>query len=346
MFDVSRLRILVEVSRQGTMSAAANSLGYTPSAVSQQVAALEREAGTPLVTRGPRGARLTEPGRVLVWHAERVLAELDAADAPLSAIADGGGGRLRFCSFVTANALLMPLAVAAFRERHPRVQLVLFDVDRDDALSLLRRHELDIALIYEFDVVPLPTLPDLQLTWLLDDPLHIAVPPGHRLATRQTVDLTELREETWIQGVHRGSTIDVLPRACRAAGFEPRIAFRTDDQVTVHGLVAAGVGIALMPLIAVPTTRSDLVVRALSSASLTRRIYAAVPADQHRLPSADAMVEYLRATAGRTMARARSRLQAGPAPVEAGSAGPEPATPMRAGAEPVEPVTAGMEPSR
>jgi DNA-binding transcriptional LysR family regulator len=168
--------------------------------------------------------------------------------------------------------------------------------------------------VYEFEVVPFAPLTGVDLLPLIEDPLHVALGPGSPLAARERLDLAELSGEVWIQGVRRGSTIDVLPRACRAAGFEPRIAFRTDDQVTVQGLVAAGIGIALVPSIALPTARADLVIRPLHTPSLTRRVYAAMPSGPYRLPAAQALVTHLRAVAAGIPARARERLARDPAP--------------------------------
>jgi DNA-binding transcriptional LysR family regulator len=299
MLNVPRLQVLCEIARHGSLAGAAAALAYTPSAVSQQVASLEREAGTTLVERLPRGARLTEAGRVLVDHAERVLAELRAAEASLASIAAGGGGRLRVGAFTTANAILVPLAVAALRARHPAVTLGLLEADLDEAFALLAARELDLAVVYEVPVVKVQPPDDVELVWLLDDPLHVAMAPSHPLAGRRRLRLADLAEHDWVQGVHRGSTIDVLPRACRSAGFEPRIAFRTDDQMTVQGLVAAGVGVSLAPTLILPSMRPDLVVRPIDEPALTRRVLAAVPRGMYRLPAAAAMLQLLAEAAGR-----------------------------------------------
>lgn len=304
MLDVGRLRVLREVARQGSLTRAAAVLSYTPSAVSQQIATLEREAGAVLVERLPRGVRLTEAGRALVGHADAILAELAAAETSLAAIARGGGGRLRIGSFTTANATLLPPAVAAFRRDHPDVELALREADADEALARLGARELDLALVYAFPVVPVAVPASVELVELLDDPLHVVLPQGHPAAARPRVRLRDLREEAWIQGVHHGSTIDVLPRACRQAGFEPRITFRTDDQVTVQGLVAAGLGVALASWLILPVTRGDLVVRPLDEPALTRRVHAALPGGPYRLPAAEAMVAAFRATAARLGAAA------------------------------------------
>lgn len=297
MLDLTRLRVLHEVTRHGSLTRAAAALSYSTSAVSQQITALEREAGARLLERHARGVRLTEAGRALVRHGERILTELRAAESTLAAICDGEGGRLRFGSFTTANATLMPLAVRAFQQCHPAVEVDLVEADRDEAMAALLAHELDLALVYEFPVVPLEVPASIEVAPLLVDPLHVALPPDHRLAHRERLRLTDLADDPWIQGIHHGSTMDVLPRASREAGFEPRIAFRTDDQMTVRGLVAAGVGVALAPSLTLSATPSGLVVRPLNEPSLTRTVMTATPAGQYRLPAASAMVERLREVA-------------------------------------------------
>lgn len=314
MLDVVRLRVLDEVSRHSSITRAAEALAYTPSAVSQQISSLEREAGTRLLERHARGVRLTEAGRVLVRHAAVILAELRAAEMSLAAISAGGGGRLRFGSFTTANASLMPQAVRAFQREQPAVEVELTEIDRDEALAAMAAYKLDLALVYEFPVVPLDPPPGIELVPLLVDALHVALPPGHRLAGRRRLRLTDLADEPWIQGVHHGSTMDVLPRACRQAGFEPRIAFRTDDQMTVRGLVAAGLGVALAPWLTLSATPSGLVVLPLAEPSLTRTVMTATPAGAFRLPAATIMVRHLAAVAAEMRNRGggpRSRRGAG-----------------------------------
>lgn len=297
MLDVTRLGVLQEVARHGSLTGAAEALSFTISAVSQQIAVLEREAGAQLLLRHARGVRLTEAGRALVRHAEAIFAELRAAETSLAAITDGAGGRLRLGSFTTANATLMPRAVSMFQRRFPEVELDLVEIDRDESIAAVALYELDLALVYEFPVVPLEVPANVKLSPLLVDPLHVALPSDHRLAYRKRLRLTDLAEDRWIQGVHHGSTIDVLPRACRAVGFEPRIAFRTDDQMTVRGLVAAGLGVALAPSLTLSATPSGLVVRPLSEPSLTRTVAAATPGGEYRLPSAVLMIEHLRQVA-------------------------------------------------
>lgn len=297
MLNVTRLQVLFEVARLGSLTAAAKQLNYTTSAVSQQITLLQREAGMPLIERHARGVRLTEAGRVLARHAGSVLAELRAAEAALSAVGQGFGGRLRLGSFTTANAALMPHAVASFRKDHPDVQLDLTELDRDEGLVAVAEHHVDLALVYEFPIVPMVTPDQVEIVPLLVDPLHLLFPAGHPMAKRRRLRLADLAEQDWIQGVRHGSTTAVLPQACRAAGFEPRIVFRTDDQMTVRGLVAAGVGIALAPWLALSAVPPGLIARPLREPDLTRTVMVALPAGTHRLPAATAMVDMLRLAA-------------------------------------------------
>jgi DNA-binding transcriptional LysR family regulator len=181
MLDPRRLRVLREVATRGSFSAAAEALAFTQSAVSQQVAALERETGTRLVERGVRPVRLTDAGRALVAHAEAVLARLDEAQQELGEIARLRRGRLRLASFPTAIATLVPAAIARFNQRHPDVDVTVADDHQQGLLARLARWELDLALIYDHEALPEPE-ERLERTSLLDDPFDLVVPDGHRFA--------------------------------------------------------------------------------------------------------------------------------------------------------------------
>jgi molybdate transport repressor ModE-like protein len=292
MLDSRRLRLLLEIARQGSVTAAAAALDYTPSAVSQQIRTLEREIGTALLDRRGRGVVLTEPGRALARHAERIVDALGAAEAEVEAIAGLRAGVLRLGWFSTAGATLVPRAIRRFRDLHPGVELVLDEGDPEECIALLREGELDLAVVYRFPLeAALPA--DLRTHHLLDDALHVALPPGHGLAARRRLELSELAGDPWIQGVRKGSTVSTLPKACRAAGFEPQIAFRTDDPMAWQGLVAAGIGVAVVPSLTLPTARSDITVRELDAPALVRRVSAALPPGRYTPPAAGAMVEIL-----------------------------------------------------
>jgi DNA-binding transcriptional LysR family regulator len=204
MLDPRRLRVLREVAARGSFSAAAGALAFTQSAVSQQVAALERETGTTLIERGVRPVRLTDAGRALVVHAEAVLARLDEAQRELGEIAGLRRGRLRLASVPTAIATLVPRAVALFSQRHPDIDLHVVDDHHQGLLQRLARWELDLALIYEHEALPEPEV-RLERTHLLDDPFDLVAPVGHPLARRASVALEDLAGETWIGGTPDGA---------------------------------------------------------------------------------------------------------------------------------------------
>jgi DNA-binding transcriptional LysR family regulator len=300
--DLHRLRLLCEVADRGSLTAAASALSYSTSSVSEQIVALEREAGLQLLERGARGVRLTEAGSLVVARARELLVGVDALRAELDDLAGLRAGHLRLSAFPTAGARLVPRAVAAFRARHPDVGLTLTEADPDEALARLAAWEVDIALVYRFERFEAPTGGRHEELGLLTDELRVVLPAGHRLAGRRRLDLARLAEEPWIQGVRQGSTLHILPAACRAAGFEPRVAFRTDDITALQGFVAAGLGIAVISQLALPLARDDLVVRTLRPA-LRRSVSAALPSGR-RPPAVRAMLEVLAAASAEISASA------------------------------------------
>jgi DNA-binding transcriptional LysR family regulator len=301
MLDVRRLRVLREVAVRGSFSAAADALSFTQSAVSQQVAALEREAGAVLVQRSARGVRLTEAGEALVRHAESIMARLAEAEAELEAIAGLRGGRVRMASFESAGATLMPLAIAAFRQRHPAVELSLSLSEPEDCVPLLRSGDLDLAIVFQSAVNP----PDdgIHRVHLVEDPMYLVLPRDHPLAHRRRLRLADLAGEAWIGGQADCECNRLMSRACARAGYEPRIAFETDDYTAMQGFVAAGVGVSLIAELGLTTVRDDIVVRDLGRETPVRQIFAATLADGYRSPATQAMVEILRDVAARYESR-------------------------------------------
>ena len=225
MFDVKQLRVLRAVAEHGSFSAAADALSYTQPAISQQIAALEKRAGTTLVDRGSRGVRLTDAGQALVEHAEVVIARLAAAEAELEAIAGVRGGRVRLSSFPSAGASLLPPAVALFSERHPEVELTFVEQEPEEAAQMLRAAELEIAIVFEYREMSPPEFERLyegiELHHLMDDPMYLAMPRDHPLARKQRVRLQDVADETWIQNETTagaaGSTSPLRGRRLRAA---------------------------------------------------------------------------------------------------------------------------------
>jgi DNA-binding transcriptional LysR family regulator len=298
MLDVRRLRVLREVAVRGSFSAAADSLAYTQSAISQQIAALEREAGVQLVDRSARGVRLTDAGRVLVGHADVVLRRLAEAEAELEAMAGLRGGRLRLVAFASAGSSLMPEAIARFRDRHPAVELTLAPAEPDEAVEVLRSGEADIGMTIE-TMWAKPGDDGLIRTHLIDDPMYLVLPAGHPVAAKRRVSVGDLSEEAWILGSADASCPDsqILLRACNAAGFEPRIAFESDDYNAIQGFVAAGMGVCLIPDLALITVRNDVVVRDLGPKAPVRRISAITTEGGFCSPAKQAMLDVLEETA-------------------------------------------------
>ena len=293
MLNVARLRVLREVAQLSSFSAAAEALDYTQSAVSQAVATLEAEVGAPLLHRDRRGIRPTAAGAALIEHADGILARIEAAEADVQAILGVSGGLLRMASFPTAGATLMPLAIARFRAAHPGVGLTLAEGEPEDIAPRLRDGELDLALLFEFRGGAGAALGSgLARTDLLEDPMHVVLPRDHALAAKPSLTLGDMRAEQWIQTSQASSCARHVVRSCHAAGFEPTVSFESDDYATVQGLVAAGVGVALIPQLALTSVRSDIVVRALASRVPVRRVVAATPRDA-AIPAATAMIEVL-----------------------------------------------------
>jgi len=292
MLNAARLSVLKEVAYRGSFSAAAAALSYTQSAISQQIAALEAETGMALVERHPRGVSLTAAGQTLVGHAEGILARLEAAEASLSAIAGLRGGRLRMASFPTAGATLMPLAIATFRASYPDVELTLAEGEPEQIVPRLRAGELDLALLFEFDGET-PLQEDMTRTELLEDPMYLALPVAHPLAAKERLRLQDLAAEAWVQTSSSSPCARHVVRSCHAAGFEPNVAFESDDYQTVQGLVAAGVGVALIPELALSVVREDIAIRALAPAPPVRQVIAAAPAGARLVPAAPAMLGIL-----------------------------------------------------
>src|SRR5215213_3499245 len=303
MLDVRRMRVLREVAQHGSFSAAAEALSFTQSAVSQQIAALEREAGTTLVERGVRGIRLTDAGRALVRHTDAILGRLAEAEAELEAIAGLRGGRLRLASFESAGATLMPLAIATFRERHPAVELSLSLAEPIESVPKLKSGELEIALTFDPNDVSFPGGESIEHVHLLDDPLYLALARDHPLANKRNLRLADLAGEAWIEGTPTCACAEMTRRACERAGFAPRIAFESDDYAAIQGFVAAGVGVALIAELALTTVRDDIVIRSLGRDTPIRRIHAAALAGGYRSPATAAMLEILTDVAARYQVR-------------------------------------------
>ncbi|MFI8104653.1 LysR family transcriptional regulator [Streptomyces sp. NPDC086023] len=289
----SLYEVFLRVAREGSFTAAARALGYTQSAVSRQIQALEDEWDTVLFDRLPRGVRLTEAGRVLLPHAQGVRDRLRAARAELDAVRSLGGGMLRLGAFAAADVTLVPRAMAEFRERHPDVAVVHTEGPTAKHVALLEAGELDLAVVSTPAGHPLP---GPQLHPLLDEPMYVALPRGHRFAGRRSLRLAELAGEEWIEGDVRPERTLMFP-ALRA-GFEPRVAFRVNDWTAKQGFVAAGLGITVLPALAAGAVRADVALVRVSPRDLPHReVYAATPRGLTRSPAVTAFLGVLTAVA-------------------------------------------------
>src|SRR6185369_5846976 len=249
MLDVRRLRLLCDLSRLGTIAAVAEAHTYTPSAVSQQLSALEREAGVALLERTGRRVTLTAAGRLLVRHAETVLAAVERATAALATVRGGLSGPLRIGAFPTAVRALLSPALVALSGDHPRLELMVTEVDPVGVPERLQDRRLDVGLTQDYDVAPGIRDPAIESTPLVTEPVFLAVPASSEI---QTVDDT--RDEPWIVASPGTLCHVVAQHVCRAGGFAPRVRHQADDFVTVLSLVGAGQGVSLVPQLAATTT--------------------------------------------------------------------------------------------
>jgi DNA-binding transcriptional LysR family regulator len=289
--DVRRLRVLREVAAQGSFSAAADALAFTQPAVSRQIATLEAEAGTRLVDRTARGIRLTPAGEMLVEHAEAILGRIAAAESQLEALAGLDAGRLRLGSFPSASATLTALAIADFAEAYPAIELRLTEGRSYETVPLLVAGQLDLAVVS--DASP-GSFDDVELEHLMDDAYYVALPEDHLLASESELRMEDLRDETWIEGRHCDAA---LMAAAHAAGFEPRIAFDAGEWLAKQGLVAAGVGITLIPGTALGTVRDRIVMRSLGPDGPRRNVMLATHASLSRAPAVEPMKAILKRVA-------------------------------------------------
>ncbi len=243
--DPRRLLIFRAVARAGSISGAARELGWTQPAVSQHLRALEREAGSPLLLRGPTGVELTEPGRVLLARADAVASQLHMAEEELSAIGDLRRGQVRLVAYPTAAATWAPGAIAGLRKRHPEIDVTLTEMEPPEAIDLLERGDADLALVFGYDDDPVVAGRDLRWLPVGAEPVDLILPPDHPAATRRRLSISQLRDEDWIAGCDRCRAH--LVALCEATGFAPDIRHVSDDYVVVQNLVAARLGIAMLP---------------------------------------------------------------------------------------------------
>jgi DNA-binding transcriptional LysR family regulator len=300
MLDLRRLRVLAEVARQRSFSAAADALYLSQSAVSQQVATLEKEVGLPLLERTGDGPKLTDAGTALVGHAEAAIARLDEAEREVAAIAGLEGGELRLASFPSASVSLLTKALGQFSAAHPDVRLSVVDAEPEVALPRLRAAEIDVAVVFDYPFMPATGDDrDVERELLLTESMYLALPRDHPLASAAAVKMTDIADEAWLCGVRPSSCGEAVAKACRDAGFEPRIAFESEEYQVLQAYVAAGLGVTLLPDLALPTLHPGVVVRPTKPEAPKRRVWAATRARGARSQATEAMVATLRAVGER-----------------------------------------------
>jgi DNA-binding transcriptional LysR family regulator len=295
MLNVTRLRMLREVAARGTIAAAAEALFMSPSAVSQQMAVLERETGLPLLERQGRGVRLTDAGRRLVENTERILAEIEHAEADLASAARGIVGHIRVSAFPTAARAILVPALVRLHADHPNLHISMIDLEPEESLPALKARDLDLVITYEWDLLPSLEDPGIEREELLSEPVYLALPTGHALATRGgPVAIAELATEQWIVGRDSTSMLDLVTASARRAGYEPQTDFHSMDFEVILAAVSAGLGVALVPPLALPGEVAGVAVREVSDLQLNRSIWAAIRRGSGHTPGIAAVLGALR----------------------------------------------------
>ncbi|GAA1900642.1 LysR family transcriptional regulator [Streptomyces durmitorensis] len=296
MIEARRLHILRAVADHRTVTAAAAALYLTPSAVSQQLTALEQETGHRLVERGARGVRLTPAGEILLSHTNAVLAQLERAEAELAAYSSGAAGTVTVASFATGIALVVGPALARLSSAAPGIRVRVQDAEGDASLPMVLDRQVDVAVAVEYRGAPGADDPRLTRVPLYAEPFDAVLPETHRLAAAERVPLAELAKDAWIGPFAGNPCHDVVILACEAAGFQPLLEHWSDDFRAVVALASAGAGVALVPRSALRGMDvSGVVIRPVEGVAPTRRVFAAVRcgAEEHPLirPVLDALGE-------------------------------------------------------
>ncbi|MER5947604.1 LysR family transcriptional regulator [Streptomyces sp. NPDC001904] len=292
--DLRRLAVLRELRRRGSLAATAQALHLTPSAVSQQIAALSRETGAPLTERAGRGVRLTGQARILLDHADRIAAQLERARSDLAAYESGARGTVTLGAFSSAIVGLLPDALRTLADRLPEVEIRVREAQPPDVFTALDAGRIDVVVAVDFTATPPHTDRRYTRTDLLTDVLDLALPPGHRLAPHARVNLRDLATERWIVGDAANCCGAVTRAVCAAAGFSPDIRHEVDDWSAVAALVAAGAGVALIPRLVQHAYAPHEVTLHAATPTPSRNVFAAVRAGAEHNPVVGAVVEALR----------------------------------------------------
>jgi DNA-binding transcriptional LysR family regulator len=292
VMDLRHLQSFDEAARRGSLSAAAQALGYTQSAVSRHIAALEHETGLALLQRRARGVRLTQAGNTLQQHTAAILAGVTAAREQMAAIRRLDAGQVRLGGVPTANVALLPAAMTELRRRAPGIELTISEDTTPGLLAGLHRGALDVAVVTDYHHQHLGQYDNIQIAPLLQDALLLALPPTHRLASQPTIRLAELAREIWVED--HPPAAQVLRTACARAGFTAIIGVHCGGWMGKQGFVAAGHGITLIPGLAATGARADLTIRALDPADTpARQVFTATAADREHQPAINALLHCL-----------------------------------------------------
>ena len=325
MLDVTRLRVLAAVARYGSVTAAARALNYAQPSVSHHLARLEAETGAKLLQRAGRGVRLTDAGRLLAERAAEILGRLDAAENELAAHVGLREGRVRLAAFPSALGTIVPAAAACLEAKSPGMDLMLTEAEPPEALRMLRAGYVDVALVFrhyqETADAGLPSAEDegARGTLLLDEPVHLITAAARQPASitaaepaaaqPASADLTAFAGHRWIAGCERCR--DYLLRQCALAGFTPKIAFTTDDYIAVQALVAAGLGVATLPELALRSARHPGVC-AVPISGARRHVFAMTYGEPPDPPATVRLIEVLLRAASRTAQPPEPAVRAGP----------------------------------
>lgn len=301
MLTIQRLQTIRAVGASGSFTAAARELHCTQSAVSQQIATFEDELGLPLVVRQPRGVALTSAGRLLFEHAGEILGAVEGAERELRCLAGLDAARLRVATFQTVGATVLPEAIAEMRARHPGVEIEIVDLEPVDSLPALVRGEVDLAIVFDYAHAALEPEGAYRVEAVLEEPLYIGLPRDHPRAARRRLRFKQLAGERWIGG-NAYLCRALMERLSTDAGFVPDVVAESEDYGTVQGMIAAGIGVSLLPALATFYLHPHVVAVSLEGNVGTRRVHVAVPAGDYELSASRAFREVLNEVAPRALA--------------------------------------------
>src|SRR5262245_25710552 len=309
MLDLRRLRLLHELNERGTIAAVADALRFTPSAVSQQLAVLEREAGVALLERAGRGVRLTDPALVLVEHAAALLERAELAESELVAAVGAAVGRGRIASFQSVALRVAVPAMQALARDAPGLRCELVEAEPEQSLPALVLGDVDLVLADEWQHQPHARLPGVDRHDLVRDPLRVILAEDHPVARRHrdAIPLAELAGDPWVTGHPGMGWVEMTTRTCRElGGFDPDVRHRANDSVLALALVARGLGVTLLPELVAPTSRPGVVARAIAGGSVDRAVYAATRSSDATRPSVRALLAGVRTAVSALAATPRS----------------------------------------